>query len=464
MESCEAYQSGCRPRVYGMVAMVDGDGSGKAVLPASVWDGRKMTEGKRSLPTRRREAAMKGLQKAYRFRIYPNEEQRRQIEVTFAACVRVWNLGLELKKAAYDHDKTSLSYYDLNKMIPRWKEVLPWLKEASNPAMQQSLRNLDAAYKNFFRRVKEGKKPAGYPKFKSVRSGHRSYKVPAGGRKGPDGKVMPRTQTVRIVDEHHIVLPKMPKECRAVYCRGMQRELWDGFEGHILSATVSRTPSGKYYVSIGCEGVPEPTMPEGMVDVMGVRVGVGGITRSDGIEIESAHARRGLERRLRREQRRLSRKRPGSRNYAKQKARKARVEERIADIRSDHVHKATKQIVRDSKAVAVGRPKVGSMTKKVKGDGRKVQKRRNRAMLDSAMYMTTWRLKYKAEWYGREVVVLEGGLPWTRTCSACGEETGPTSPGVATWTCPSCGTTHDTAANAARNIQFEGAAELESRR
>jgi len=392
----------------------------------------------------------------YKFRLYPNDEQTQQIETTFNACIRVWNLALELKDAAYKNDKTSLSVFDINKMITRWKRILPWLSIAPISALQQTARNLDQAYKNAFKRLKKGEDP-GFPKYKTMRTGAKSYKTPAGGRKGPDGKVIVKTQAVRVVDRHHIILPKLG----TVRCRGMQDALVNGECGHVLSATVSRTPTGKYYCSVGCEDVPQPEMEDGIVDVMGVRVAVGdGITRSDGIAIPNPKAYKKYERKARREQRRLSRKVKGSHNYEKQRRRKARVDERVADIRSDHIHKVTKDIVRDSKSVIVGRSEVKKMTKAKKGDGRKVQRSINRAILDSAIYTTTWRLEYKADRYGRQVIVLQGGLPWTRTCSRCGAETGPTKPGVAQWTCTECGTTHVTSENAARNIQYEGAAML----
>lgn len=428
---------------------------------------------------------------AFKFKIYPNSKQRQQMDTTMRAVAKVWNLGLELRDAHYElhrddprtdvdvrlgrgefakvdmtnaHEvlhlkssKKSLSSIDTCAVLVKWKKQLPWLAEAPSSSLQQALRNLDQAYKNAFRRLKLGEEP-GFPKYKSVKHGS-SFKVTAGGRKGHDGKVIVSTQSVRIKDEHHVILPKFG----VVRCRGVQSELIDGRCGHILGATVSRLGSGAYYVSINCEHVERPEMPDGKVDVLGVRVAVNGITRSDGIEIDGVGARKKLERRLAREQRRLSRKKFGSRNYEKQRKRKAKLEERIANMRSDSIHKATKEIVRDAKAIAVGRPEVKRMSAKKKGEGRSVQKTQNRAMLDSAMYMTTWRLEYKAARYGRDTVILEGGLPWTRTCSACGAETGPTKPGVRRWTCESCGTTHDTATNAARNIMFEGAEEMASR-
>ena len=389
--------------------------------------------------------------KAFKFRIYPNKEQVDQIETSFNACIKVWNLALELKDAAYKNDGTSLSSVDLNKMIPKWKKVLPWLAIAPNSALQQVCRNLDQAYKNAFRRLKRGEEP-GFPKYKKMRSGHKSYKTPAGGRKGTDGKVIVRTQAVRVVDEHHVILPKLG----SVKCRGMQHELLDGTCGHVLSGTVSRTPTGKYYLSIGCENTLIPDMPDGMVDVMGVRLGVSELAvRSDGMRVENPKARARYEKKLRREQRRLSRKTKGSANYRKQCARKAKVDERIANIRSDATHKLSKDIVRDSKAVSIRRVDVKDMM--AQGTLPKCAKKNiNRAISDAAMYETSRRIQYKCDWYGRPVVEVPSGEVTTTLCRQCGETYDHNGPLGATWTCPYCGSVHDTALNAARNVASVG--------
>ena len=411
--------------------------------------------------------------KAYKFKMYPNKEQMRQIETSCNAHIKAWNLALELHEAYYalhrsdpdeemeyahsvlhkEGQKASLSNFDIGKMCKVWKDtVCPWFAEADAHSTRSAARDLDDAFKSFFRRVKRGETP-GYPKYKSMRANTKSYRT-QNTRSKRGGSTY---ESIRVIDKTHVLLPKLG----SVRCRGDLSRV----QGKIQNATVRRCSSGRYEVSLCCIEVPEPEMPMGMVDVMGVRVGVAdGVTRSDGIVIEHPRALKRAEKKLAREQRRLSRKKKGSNNYRKQRAKVAKVNERVAFIRANHSHTLTKQIVRDSKAVVVGKPAIQQMTRKRSGKGRNVQRKQNKALLDVAAYEIARQLEYKSGWYGREFVKLEDGLPWTRTCSRCGEETGPTVPGVKTWTCPNCGTTHDTALNAALNIKFEGAAEIEMRK
>jgi putative transposase len=167
------------------------------------------------------------IDKAYRCRLYPNGEQTTLIEKTFGACRWVYNASLEAKSAEWHDRKTNVSSYELMKLLTKVKQVVPWLYEVPNSALQQTIRDLDKAYQNFFRRVKNGEKP-GYPKFKSKRNGMQSYRVPFDNGNG-----------VRVIDDRHVKLPKLGK----VKCRITQP-----IEGRILSATVKRVPSGKYYV------------------------------------------------------------------------------------------------------------------------------------------------------------------------------------------------------------------------
>lgn len=409
--------------------------------------------------------------KAFKFKAYPNKTQERMIALNIDARTKAWNLCLELHDAYYalhrkdpdeemsyahsvlhaEGQKQSLSFFDLTKMITTWKRTsVQWFKEADLHAVRSGADDLIKAFDAFFRRVKEGDEDPGYPQYRKRRG--TSYRTNNTVSRR-NGKVY---NSIRVIDNAHILIPKVG----SLKCRGNL----DKIQGDIKTVTVKKCPSGRYEISVCCTNVPMQEMPEGTADVIGVRVAVSGVARSDGIKIENPKAYKKAEKKLRREQRRLSRMQYGSKNYEKQRKRKARVEERIRNMRDDHVHKVTKQIVRDAKAVSVGRPKVKTMTKKVKGDGRSAQRKRNRATLDSAMYMTVQRLKYKSEWNGRGFVELEGGIPWTRTCCVCGEETGPTRAGVKSWTCPSCGSVHDTADNAARNIMYEGVAELQTYR
>lgn len=316
-------------------------------------------------------------------------------------------------------------------MLTKVKSVYPWLREVDSQALQHALRDLDQAYKNFFRRVKKGEKP-GYPKFKSRRDNNRSFKV-AG-------------KQVRIIDEHHVKLPKMG----VVRVRGLQM-----VEGRILNATIRQVPSGKYFLSICCTDVPEPEMPEGDVDVLGIDAGVKDLMiRSDGVKVPNNRRLRAAEKRLKREQRRLSRKKRGSANYEKQRLKVARLHERVANQRRDDIQKATTQAVRDAKAIAVEDLNVSGM---------KRNHHLAKSVSDASMSEMIRELQYKCDWYGRDFVKVGRWFPSSKLCGNCGYVYRGLELKEREWTCPECGTRHDRDLNAANNIAREGMMLLDGR-
>ena len=386
------------------------------------------------------------IDKAYKCRLYPNKEQAALIEKSFGCCRRVYNLALELKIAYYelhrddpsddiaeahrtlhaDCQKKGLSAYDLMKMLPKWKSVLPWLKDVSAQSLQQSIRDLDRAYQNFFRRVKRGEKP-GFPKWKSKKDHTQSFRMPANGR------------AVEVIDNRHVKLPKLGK----VRCRITQP-----IDGRILSATIKRVPSGKYYVIICCTDVPDPQMPMGDTQVMGIDAGLRDLMiRSDGVKVPNPRFARHMKRKLRREQRKLSRRKKGSANWHKQRVKVAKLNERIANQRQDYIHKATTEIVKASMAVATEDLNVKGMAR---------DRHIAYSVGDASMSEAIRQLEYKCRWYGRDFVKVDRWFPSSKTCGNCGEVFKDLKRGDEHWTCPSCGTRHDRDLNAARNIARQG--------
>ena len=167
------------------------------------------------------------MEKAYKFRIYPDKAQEELIQKTFGCTRYVYNHYLAMRKEKYESDKTTFNYYACCSDLTSHKKDKEWLREVDATALQSSLNDLDIAYKNFFRRVKSGDKP-GYPKFKSKRDNRKSFKSKVVG------------SNIRLLDEH-IRLPKLGN----IKCRVSKH-----IEGRILSATVSQNPSGKYFVSV----------------------------------------------------------------------------------------------------------------------------------------------------------------------------------------------------------------------
>ena len=175
---------------------------------------------------------------SYKFRAYPTEEQAVLIQKTFGCCRYVWNHYLELRKTFYEKDKRTMNYNACSEDMTQLKKALSWLREVDSTALQSSIKDLDIAYQNFFRRVQQGQRP-GYPKFKSKRHSKKSYKSK---RVGANIKVL----------DNAVQLPKLG----LVKCR-VSKEV----KGRILSATVSQNPSGKYFVAICCTDVEMEPLP-----------------------------------------------------------------------------------------------------------------------------------------------------------------------------------------------------------
>ena len=365
------------------------------------------------------------MERAYEYRIYPSADQCALIERTFGCCRWVYNRCLETKREQYEKTGKSPTVYQLQKLVTAWKgEEAPWLSEVDSHALQQAVVNLGRAFDGFFRRCKTGGKP-GYPRFKSKRDSRQSYRTNWG---------------IAVPDAGHIRLPKLG----TVKARVSRMP-----EGRVVNATVKRTPTGKYFVTVCCTGCPAPDMPEGPVEVMGIDAGIRCLmARSDGKAVASPRSLAKSEKRLAREQRRLSRKRKGSNRRSKQRVRVARVHEKIANQRKDAIHKATTSAVRESQAIAVEDLNVKGMEK---------NRRLARAVADASMSEIIRQLQYKCAWYGRAFVKVGRFYPSSKTCSCCGYVNKNVVLGVESWTCPECGARHDRDLNAAKNIAAEGA-------
>ena len=379
------------------------------------------------------------MERSYRFRIYPNAHQRRVIDATIGCARWVYNEALASRERARESGGRVPSTCDLIKMIPGWKRERPWLAEADSMALQQAVRDLGRAFDNFFRRVKQGTGKSGFPKFKSRRRSRASYRTNN-----------TRGSGIVVLDSRHLKLPKLGR----VKARVSRMP-----EGRIVSATVRREPSGRYFVSLCCVDCPEPRMGPGRVGVMGVDAGIHDLmVRSDGTRVANPRSLAKAERRLAREQRRLSRKvgaRKGERpsnNYAKQRRRVARLHERVADSRRDAIHKATTDAVRESQAIAVEDLNVAGMAR---------NRRLAKAVADASMGEALRELEYKCDWYGRGFVKVGRFYPSSKTCSHCGHVYRDLTLSQRSWTCPECGERVDRDLNAAVNIAREGRRILE---
>ena len=363
---------------------------------------------------------------AYKFRLYPNKDQKEMFSKYFGCSRVVWNKALELRENYYkehknDKQKKGLNYYDTARFLRelKQKEEYNWLKEANSQSLQQTLMDLDKAFKAFFKGISK------YPKYKK-KTNRQSFRVP---------------QFFNFTD-NLLYLPKMGKGIRMEVHREFPR-------GKVKQLTVTKTPTGKYFVSLTVDD--EKEMPAKVKITnntdksIGIDMGLKDFAiLSNGIKISNPKYLQKSEKLLKSRQRALSRKQKGSKNRAKARISLAKIYERIANQRNDFIHKVSTAITKQFDTIVVETLNIREMKK-------------NHSLAKSISNVSWSRffqfLKYKAEKQGKNVIEIGMFEKSSKTCSVCGHVNKGLTLKEREWECTNCNTLLDRDINAAINIR-----------
>lgn len=375
------------------------------------------------------------MQLRYNYRIYPTSGQQAALARTFGCARVVYNDALRKRRDARERGLPWTKTGDLSKQLITEAKKTPereWLSNAPVGVMQQALRDLDQAYRNFFDSLSGKRKGSkiGEPRFKSKRDNRQTARYT-------------RSDAFRVLPTGKLRLPKVG-EVRVKWPRKLPSDP--------SSVTVIKDAAGRYFASFVVQTDPSELLPETSGEI-GIDLGLTHFAvLSDGRKVSSPKFLRRTERKLRKAQQSLSRKEKGSSNRKKAVARVARLHARVADKRRDHHHKLSTRLIRENQAVYVENLSVKGLA---------------RTRLAKSVHDASWStflamLEYKATRYGRTFAKVDRFLPSSQTCSVCFVIDGPKPLSIRTWTCGACQTTHDRDVNAARIVLAAGRAEREN--
>ncbi len=382
--------------------------------------------------------------KGNKFRIYPNKQQIEMLEKHFGASRFIYNKLLHIKKTAYSQYRGNISRIDLSNYVQVLKETYPWLKEVYAHSLISANNNLDRAYTNFFNNG------FGYPQFKSKKDSTQSFQIPDSYQINFSNSriYIPGTGWIKIVLHKDLFDAEFASDnLKLNLIKGQEILKHRKNNKFLRTLTVSRAPSGKYFVSILTEDLNE--FPQNNVfseeTTIGIDVGIAKFaTFSTGDKIDNPKYLKNSLKKLKVLQKKVSRKVTGSINQRKAVLKLAKIYEKITNQRNDFQHKLSTRLIRENQAIAVETLNIKGMIKNHK---------LAQVIGDSAWYSFVQKLEYKARWYGKTFFKIGMFEPSSKTCNICGYKLNELSLGIREWYCPSCGTLHDRDVNAAINIK-----------
>ena len=366
------------------------------------------------------------MKKAFKYRIYPNKAQQALLEATFGCCRFVYNKTLDIRKTAYETDKTRFSKFDLIKKIKSLKEEFPWLRDVPSVCLPQAVDDMDDAYQKFF------KSGNGYPKFKTKCHSRKSCRFP-----DQSSDVL---QDISRLKLSKIGLVRYKKDCE--------------FVGNLRLIVVSQDSDGKYYASCVVEtGVeaPKPQPVEASTTV-GIDLGLKDfIVTSDGRKIPNPRFYTTIDRRIARLQKHESRKQKGSKRRARIRLKINKLYVKKRNLIKNFIYHVAKTLLRESQTLVMEDLNIVGMVKNHK--------------LAKSIQNICWGelrrvLEYKSKWLGHNLIFIDRWASSTKTCSHCGFHNSTLTLSDRSWTCPGCGTHHDRDVNAALNIKRMGLEKL----
>lgn len=363
--------------------------------------------------------------KAIKIRLYPNQIQQTYINQLLGSSRYVYNKCLNFKSLEYELWNNPTGIKDTGKFLLELKQNNPWLKDSHSKVLQQSLINLETAFKNFF------KKTSNYPTLKSKHH-NQSCRFPVDAISGIKGN---RINIIKALWDIHFK------------CSSKDMSYLNKNQSLIKSGTLSKTKSGNYYFSILIDK-PNKELNKPNNYITGIDVGIKNfIIGSEGAVYENLKFKRSNQSKLNKLHKSLSRKQKGSSNRTKAKIRLAWFYEKLNNQKEYYLHSIINQLLNDNQIIVIEDLNVSGMMK-----NHKLAKSIQELSLNKFKTM----LEYKASWYGREVIKIDRFYPSSKTCGSCGYVNHELTLNDREWVCPNCGTIHDRDLNAARNIKNEG--------
>lgn len=364
--------------------------------------------------------------KAIKIRIYPTDNQEVYINKLLGTCRYIYNNLLAFKKQEYKEKQNNISFAQLGKKLTQLKTENEWIKESHSKVLQQSLIDLDKAYKNFFKEKK------GYPKFKSKKD-KQSCRFPIDAISGINGN---RINIINPLKDIHYK------------CSRKDEKYLNKYKDNIRSATLSKTKSGKYYLSILIDGSLTKELSQPTNQFIGIDLGIKDfVITSNGETYDNIKIKRNNEKKLTKLHKELSRKQKGSNNRNKAKIKLAKAYEKLNNIKENYLHPIVNQLLNENQVIIMEDLNVKGMMK-----NHKLAK----SIQELSLYRFKEIMKYKAKWFDKTIIEIDRYFPSSKLCSSCGYKNDDLTLKNREWVCPQCGQTHNRDINAAVNILNEG--------